>query len=76
MLEVVGQFRLQYRDQAQGVLGSLAATHSLLSRVIKSQGQDAKIVSIRAQVQSGVGDEGWTMHLDGSLQYRGQVVVP
>ena len=38
MLEVVGQFGLQYRDQAQGVLGSLAATPSLLSRVIESQG--------------------------------------
>ena len=36
MLEVVGQFGLQYRDQAQGVLGSLAATPSLLSKVIES----------------------------------------
>ena len=26
MLEVVGQFRLQYSDQAQGVLESLMAT--------------------------------------------------
>ena len=38
MLEVVGRFRLHYRDQAQGTLGSLVATPSLLSRVIKSQG--------------------------------------
>ena len=38
MLEVVRQFGLQYRDQAQGVLGSLVATSSLLSRVIESQG--------------------------------------
>ena len=36
MLEVVGQFRLQYSDQAQGVLGSLVAMPSLLSRVIES----------------------------------------
>ena len=36
MLETVGQFRLQYIDQAQGVLGSLVATPSLLSRVIES----------------------------------------
>ena len=36
MLEVVEQFRLQYSDQAQGVLGSLVATPSLLSKVIKS----------------------------------------
>ena len=34
MLETVGQFRLQYNDQAQGALGSLVATLSLLSRVI------------------------------------------
>ena len=36
MLEVVGQFRLQYSDQAHGVLGCLVATPSLLSRVIES----------------------------------------
>ena len=36
MLETVGQFRMQYSDQAQGVLGSLVATPSLLSRVIES----------------------------------------
>ena len=52
------------------------ATPSLLSRVIESQGQDAEIVSIRDRVQSGTGDEGWTIHTDGSLRYRGRVVVP
>ena len=36
MLETVGQFRLQYREQAQGTFGSLVATPSLLSRVIES----------------------------------------
>ena len=52
------------------------ATPSLLSRVIESQWQDAEIVSIRDRVQSGTGDEGWTVHADGSLRYRGRVVVP
>ena len=51
------------------------ATPSLLSRVIESQWQDAEIVSIRDRVQSGTGDEGWTVHMDGSLRYRGRVVV-
>ena len=36
MLETVGQFILQYDEQAQGTLGSLTATTSLLSRVIES----------------------------------------
>ena len=76
MLEIVGQFGLQYREQAQGTLGSLVATLSLLSRVIESQGQDAEIVSIRDRVQSDTSDEGWTVHVDGSLWYRGRVVVP
>ena len=44
--------------------------------MIESQGQDAEIVSIRDWVQSGTGGEGWTIHADGSLQYRGRVVVP
>ena len=38
ILETVGQFELQYREQAQGTLGSLVATPSLLSRVIESEG--------------------------------------
>ena len=33
-------------------------------------------MSIRDRVQSGTGDEGWTIHADGSLRYRGRVVVP
>ena len=76
MLETVGEFGLQYSEQAQGTLGSLVATPSLLSRVIESQGQNAEIVSIRDRVQSGAGDEGWTVHADGSLRYRGWVVAP
>ena len=76
MLKIVGQFGLQYNEQAQGTLGSLVATPSLLSRVIDSQWQDAEIVSIRDRVRSGTGNEGWTVHSDGSLWYRGWVVVP
>ena len=52
------------------------ATPSLLSRVIESQGQDAKIVSIRDRVHLGMGDEGWTVHTDGSLRYKEWVLVP
>ena len=76
MLETMGRFRLNYSDQAQGALGSLVATPSLLSRVIESQGQDVEIVSIRNRVQAGTSDEGWAIHTDGSLRYRGRVVVP
>ena len=76
MLETVGQLGLQYNEHTQGTLGSLVATPSLLSRVIESHWQDAEIVSIRDRVQSGTGDEGWTVHADGSLRYKGQVVVP
>ena len=73
MLKIVRQIGLQYNGQTQGVLGSLVATPSLLSRVIESQGQDAETVSIRDRVQSGTG---WAIHTDGSLRYRGRVVVP
>ena len=58
MLETVGQFELHYKDRAQGVLGSLVATPSLLSRVIESQGQDTEIASIQDQVRSSIGDKG------------------
>ena len=76
MLENVRQFRLQYSDHAQGALGSLVAMPSLLSRVIESQGQEVEILSIKDRVQSGTGDEGWAIHTDGNLRYRGRVVVP
>ena len=35
MLKAVGQFGLQYSDQAQGALGSLVAMPSLLSKVFE-----------------------------------------
>ena len=76
MIETVGQFRLRYNDQAQGVMGIFVATPSLLSRVIESQGQDTEVVSIKDRVRSGMGDEGWAIHTDGSLRYKGRVVVP
>ena len=41
------QLGLHYRGQAQGTLGSLVATSSLLSRVIESQGQDKEMLSIK-----------------------------
>ena len=76
MLETVEQFGLQYSEQTQSTLGILVATPSLLSKVIESQWQNAEIVSISDRVHSGTGDEGWTVHADGSLRYRGRVVVP
>ena len=76
MLETVGQFGLQYSEQAQGVMGSLVATPSLLHKVIESQGQDTEVVSIWDRVRSGMGDEGWAIHTNGSLRYKGRVVVP
>ena len=75
MLEDVEQFGLYYSKQTQGILGSLVATLSLLSRVIESQGEVIEISSIRDRVQLGTSDEGWAIHADGSLRYRGSVVV-
>ena len=52
------------------------AIPSLMSRVIESQGQDTEILSIKDRVRSDTCDEGWAIHMDGSLQYRERVVVP
>ena len=49
---------------------------SLLSRVIESQGQDVEILSIRGSVQSVTGNESWVIHTNGSIHYRGRVMVP
>ena len=74
MLEAVGQFGLYYNEQTQGILRSLVATLSLLSRVIESKSEDTEILSIRDRIQLDTGDEGWAIHTDGSLRYRGRVV--
>ena len=50
MLKAVRQFELYYSEQTQGILGSLVATLSLLSRVIESQGEDTEVSSIRDRV--------------------------
>ena len=52
------------------------ATLFLPSKGIESQGQDVEILSIQDRVQSGTGDKGLAMHTNGSLWYRGRVVVP
>ena len=44
MLKAIGWFRLHYKGQAQGTLGSLGAKPSLLSRVIEFQGGHRDIV--------------------------------
>ena len=51
------------------------ATLSLLCRVLESQGEDTEISSSRDRVKLGTGDEGWAIYTDGSLRYRGPVVV-
>ena len=33
-------------------------------------------MSIKDRVQSSIGEEGWAIHIDGSLRYRGEVAVP
>ena len=53
MLEAVRQFGLQYSDHVQGILGSLVAMPSLLSKVIEFEGQGTEILSIRDRVQLG-----------------------
>ena len=52
------------------------AMPSLLSKMIESQGQDIKILSIRDRIQAGIGDEGWAIHTNSSLWYKGRVMVP
>ena len=33
-------------------------------------------MSIRDRVQACTGDEGWALHTDCSIRYKGQIVVP
>ena len=51
-------------------------TPSLLSRVIEFEGRNIEILSITNHVRSDTSDEGWAMNTNGSLRYKGRVVVP
>ena len=33
-------------------------------------------MSIRDRVEASTGDEGWAIHMDGSIWFRGRIVVP
>ena len=33
-------------------------------------------MSIKDRVQASTSDEGWVIHTDGNLRYRGRIVVP
>ena len=74
MLKIMGQFGMHYKGKKHS--RDLMATPSLLSRVIEFQGHDMKILSIRDRVRLDTSDEGWAIHMDGSLRYKGRVVVP
>ena len=52
------------------------ATPSLLSRMIEFQGKDTEILSIKDRVLLDTSDEGWAIHTDDNLWYKGRVVVP
>ena len=71
-----GTVRATLQGIDSGFFGEFSGNPSLLSRFIESQGQDTKILSIRDQVLSNTGDEGWAIHRYGSLWYRGRVEVP
>ena len=59
-----------------GYVGEFSSYIISMEQSDRVLGTDTEIVSIRDRVQSGTSDEGWTIHADGSLQYRGRVVVP
>ena len=59
-----------------GYVGEFSSYTVSVKQSDRVPGQEAEIVSIRDRVQLGTGDEGWTVHADGSLRYRGRVVVP
>ena len=59
-----------------GYFGDFSVYPSLLSKVIKSQGQNTEILPIRDRLRSDTGYERWAIHTNGSLRYRGRVMVP
>ena len=70
-----GTVRTVPKVSGSGYFGELSVYSFQLSRVVEFQGQDIEILSIKDLVRSNTDDEGWTMHINGSLRYRGWVMV-
>ncbi|XP_059638665.1 uncharacterized protein LOC132280931 [Cornus florida] len=76
MLKELADLGLQmFEDASPVTLFSILAQPALVSRIIEAQLKDGEIKSIHTRVSGGKDVEGWTLHSDGCLRYRGMMFV-
>ncbi|XP_059636704.1 uncharacterized protein LOC132278820 [Cornus florida] len=77
MMEDFAEMGLYFSDDdAPATLFSLVAQPTLASGVIEAQKQDNEIESIRTRISGGESVDGWTLHSDGGLRFKGKMYVP
>ncbi|XP_059659231.1 uncharacterized protein LOC132306051 [Cornus florida] len=65
-----------YEDVSPSILFSLVAQLALVSRVINAHQEDREMKAIHVQILGGENVEGWTLHSDSGLRYKGMMFVP
>ena len=48
----------------------------VIQRIVEAQVRDEFLEKVKAQLVEGEVDENWSMHVDGSVRFRGILCVP
>ena len=77
MHAVIEDFELCLGWEGQGpCLYSISARPMVIQRIVEAQVRDEFLEKVKAQLVESEVDENWSMHVDGSVRFKGRLCVP
>ncbi|KAL6332901.1 hypothetical protein AAG906_019413 [Vitis piasezkii] len=77
MHAVIEDFELCLGWKGQGpCLYSISSRPMVIQRIVEAQVCDEFLEKVKAQLVEGEVDENWSMHVDGSVRFKGRLCVP
>ena len=77
MHAVIEDYELCLSWEGQGpCLYSILARPMFIQRIVEAQVHDEFLETVKARLVEGEVDENWSMHVDGSVRFRGRLCVP
>ena len=74
---VIEDFELCLGWEGQGpCLYSISSRPMVIQRIVEAQVSDEFLEKVKAQLVEGEVDEHWSMHVDGSVRFKGRLCVP
>ena len=55
---------------------SISTKLMFIQRIVEAQVHDEFLEKVKAQLVEGEEDENWSIHVDGSVRFRGRLCVP